>query len=334
MFFEQMVKNFKNAEKLFGQTMIRELTGYDSKYIDKNAKIPEFQRELKKRIKDKIDELKEKGLVKESGLITTDGLDTAALFLINEEFEKTKNSISSMGEHISSASSNIGDKSDVRLYKKGDKYRDLAVKATITRAIKRGHNKIQDVDLHTYEREDRQKVNIIYAIDASGSMRGEKLGLAKKSGVSLANKAIRDSNKIGLIVFGSEIDSKVHLTNNFYSFVKPLTRVTPGQETDIALAIEKSIELLHNANGIKHIVLLTDGIHTTSQDPEKEVLTQVYKASQEGITISVVGIELDKNGLSLAQKIVDNSKGNLYSVKNLNDMQGVIIADYSYINQI
>lgn len=326
--FEQMVKNYKNAEKLFGETLIRELSGYDPKYIDKNIKIPEFQRELKKRIKDKVDDLKDKGLLKESGLITVKGIDASALFLMDEEFENSKKGFTSFGEKVPVIANLSGDRTESRNYRKGDKYKDIAIKQTVTRSIKRGRTQVLQEDLQTFEREANQQINIIYAIDSSGSMRGEKLRLAKKAGVSLANKAIKDRNKVGLVAFGSEVDKQLNLTNNLYDFTLYLSKLTPGQETNISLAITKSVELLHDAKGIKHIVLLTDGLHTTSADPEKEVITEVIKARQDNITISVVGISLDEIGLNLAEKIVNTSKGNLYSVKDLEDMRGIIIADY------
>ena len=58
--FKELVSNYKNAKKLYGETLIRELSGYDPRYVDKNVKIPEFQRELQKKLKDKAEELKEK----------------------------------------------------------------------------------------------------------------------------------------------------------------------------------------------------------------------------------------------------------------------------------
>ena len=87
MMFKDLVKNFKNAEKLYGETLIRELSGYDPRSIDKNVKIPGFQRELQKRLEEKAEDLKNKGLLKKNGTFTKEALNTAALFLIREEYE-------------------------------------------------------------------------------------------------------------------------------------------------------------------------------------------------------------------------------------------------------
>ncbi len=326
--FAQMVDNYKNAKKLYGNTLIRELTGYDPRFVDKNVKIPEFQRELKKRLKDSAKDLQEKGIITARGQFTKESLLSAALFLIDEEYQEKKGHSSTFGEHVHFASDMQGEKSFSRPFRKGDRYKDISVKEAIKTAIRRGHKNVHEEDLHTYERESRQEINVIYALDVSGSMKGEKLKLAKKAGVALAHKTIKDRNKVGLVLFGSEIQDHVQLTNDLFTFVSPLTKILPGAETDIALAILESRKLLESAKGIKHIIILTDGLHTTSKDPQKAVLKQVSMASHQEISISVVGINLDDIGMELAQSIVDLSKGRLHGVVESKDIGGVIIADY------
>ena len=331
MMFKELVTNYKNAKKLYGQTIIRELTGYDSRYVDKNIKIPEFQRELQKRLKDKADELHEEGILTKGGQFTKDSLIAAALFMIDEEFKQAPLGYSSYGEPSPKAANNQGERSDVRKYKKGDPYKDLAVRQSISRALKRGRTELSSNDLHSYDRESRQKINIIYALDTSGSMKGDKIRLAKKAGVSLAHRAIHDHNEVGLILFGHKIQTKVELTKDFFTFVQPLATCIPSNETDLGLAIETGIELLQGVTGIKHIVLLTDGLHTTSKDPRKAVMEQVGLAQHQDISISVVGINLDTLGLEMAEDIVDMSQGNLYAVQDLKDVGGIIIADYAQL---
>ena len=326
--FKELVKDYTNAKKLYGETLIRELSGYDPRFIDKNAKIPEFQRELQKKLKDKADELNDKGIIGDSGKFSPDALNTAALFLIQEEFIHTSNGYSQLGEPVPKSSDLSGERSTLRDFKKQDPYKDIAVRQSVTKAIRRGHSELSLDDLKAFDREARQDVNIVYALDTSGSMKGEKLRLAKRAGVALGHRAIRDNNKVGLIIFGSDIEKKVGLTKDFFSFVKPLALSTPGQETDIALAVRHGVRLLENETGIRHIVLITDGLHTTSSNPEAAVLDEIGKAVAQGISISVVGIALDDIGEKLANTIVDNSKGSLYAVSSPDEVQGVVIADY------
>lgn len=328
MMFKDMVNNFKNAKKLYGETLIRELSGYDPRYIDKNVKIPEFQRELQKRLQDKADDLQDKGLMKGNGTFTKDALNVAALFMMQEEFESSLGPSSYFGHHVHKTSDAQGDKSTIRPYKKGDPYKDVAAKQSAKLAIRRGRSTLVKEDLVSFDRESRQQINVVYALDTSGSMKGEKIRLAKRAGVSLAHRAIRDNNKVGLVLFGSSIEKQVPLTKNFYSFVRPLITSFPGNETDIALAIKTARFQLHDAKGIKHVVIITDGLHTTSKSPTSDVLEQVMIACEDDISISLVGINLDDTGLDLARQVVDLSNGRLYSVKDLSDVGSVIIGDY------
>ena len=51
-------------------------------------KAHEFYSVLQKRLKENVDALKEKGIVREDGRFTLDAVQTAALFLIEEEFKE------------------------------------------------------------------------------------------------------------------------------------------------------------------------------------------------------------------------------------------------------
>ena len=52
--FENLVNNFSNAERLYGQTFLNLVSGYDFNYLKRNIKIPEFQRELKRKIENMV----------------------------------------------------------------------------------------------------------------------------------------------------------------------------------------------------------------------------------------------------------------------------------------
>src|SRR3989338_10094411 len=85
LMFEKMVKNYKMAQQLYGDKLIRQMTGYDEKYVEKNVKIPEFQRDLKQKMQENFEAMQEQGLVDKHGVITEKGIELAALELYVED---------------------------------------------------------------------------------------------------------------------------------------------------------------------------------------------------------------------------------------------------------
>jgi Mg-chelatase subunit ChlD len=78
----------------------------------------------------------------------------------------------------------------------------------------------------------------------------------------------------------------------------------------------------------KYLLLLTDAMPTIGDDPSKATLDAVEKAVAADITVSLIGIQLDKKAEDFAQKIVDLGKGRLYIVKNLEEMDRIVLLDY------
>ena len=325
MIFENLVKNFKMAEKLYGDTIIREITGYNPDYIKKNVGIPEFRKELEKNIKENIDDLKKKGYVDKDGFVTEQGITLSSLVLYTEELNNLIPK--GFGEKREKKKSIYGDREDYDSFKKS-RYRDIAIKQSVKTALRRKHEKLEIPDLKIFQRRKKGKISIVYALDSSGSMRGEKIKTAKKAGIALAFKAIQEKNNVGLIVFGSEIKKVVEPTQDFGLLLRELTQIKASMETDIAKTIEKSLELFPQTKVTKHLVLLTDAMPTKGKQPEDETLQAVSIAREEGITISLIGINLDEKGLNLARKMTEISNGKLYKVKDLKEVDKVILEDY------
>ena len=63
LMFEQLVKNYTMAKHIYGESIIRLVSGYEPDYVRKNIGIPEFQKELKEKIQEKIEQLKEDGFL-------------------------------------------------------------------------------------------------------------------------------------------------------------------------------------------------------------------------------------------------------------------------------
>jgi Mg-chelatase subunit ChlD len=323
----QMVKNYALTKSLVGEALIRAVSGYDPAYVENNIGIPEFQRELKKRMRERMERFKRDGVVNKEGIITEKGVELASVVMCCQELD---NIIPKgiHGEKIHKKASIYGDKQDVRDYRKGDRYKDLSIKKSAKTAIRRGHTSIGFEDLRTHERQSKGEVYIIYALDASGSMKGDKIGVCKKAGIALAYKALWERDKVGLIVFGTDVKEAIPPTDNFPLLLSAITRIKASAETDIAKTIMRAVELFPSTKVTKHLLLLSDALPTKGDDPEKTTLEAVSAARSSGITVSMIGINLDEKGKRIAEKITEIGRGKLYVARDLKEIDKLVLQDY------
>lgn len=326
MMMDHLVKDFENAKKLYGETLLRIASGEDPGTLKRNIRFPEFQRQLKTKLKQKERELKDANLLDKEGNISNLGMDLASLVMYTQELNDLR--AKGLGEKKSKHKMIYGDKNNIRNYKKHDRYRDISIRSSVRAAIRHGHSGLENNDLKVFERDSKGKIYIVYALDASGSMKGKKIEVCKKAGIALAYKAIEEKDNVGLIVFGSAIEDVVYPTSDFSQFLRKITSIRAKKQTDIASTIDKAIEMFPHDNVTKHLVLLTDAVPTIGDDPGKSTVNLVEKASALGITISVIGIDLNAEGTELAKKIVEIGSGNLFVVKDLNNVDKIVLEDY------
>lgn len=326
LIFSLVVKNFQLATHLYGEKLIRLITGYNPSYIKRNLNVPEFQFELQKRINAAVSSLELDSLIDSEGAISSDGITLASLILLMEEIDALQSK--GIGSKKSYKKAEYGDRADVRFFRKGDSYKDLALKYSLKLALRRSHPALLDEDLKSFERVDKNSIQIIYAIDASGSMRGEKIAAAKKAGIALAFKAIQNRDEAGLVVFGSDIKFTEKPTKDFRKLLEAITRIRASKQTDFVRMLTKSVELFARRKLTRHLIIITDALPTAGNKPEQEALEAVCKAKAQGIGISMVGINLDNKGKSFAERLVQLSKGRLYLVKNLGEVDRIVLEDY------
>ena len=327
LMLEQIVKNFKLTKQLIGPTIIRALTGYEPDQIERNLNIPEFRKEIRERIKHKLDELKGEKLVDSEYQLTDKGLKLAAIMLFTEELESLKSK--GYGEKHQKRMAMEGETETTKPYT-SERYRDIAIRKSIRKAIRRQHAEMHPEDLESFERESRGKATVIYALDASGSMKGKKLEQCKKAGIALAYKAIEENDSVGLAVFGRQVRTEVKPTKDFHYLLREIAGIRALEQTDIASTIRRAGEMFSHekAESKKHLILITDILPTSGKEPEKATLEAVSELAAEGVTISVVGISPEEQGKKLAEKIVEVGKGRFLIAKGPDDIDALVLEDY------
>lgn len=326
MIFDKLVTNYKLAKKIYGESFLREISGYSESQLERNINISEFRQELKKRIKEKTEKMQQEGLLNEEGTMTEKALKLSKIILYTEELDKLAPK-GLLGEQKHKKSLHQGTKEDTKRFAK-ERYHDIAIRKTIKLATRRQHTTLQKEDLQAFERKSKGRRNIIYALDASGSMKGQKLIECKKAGIALAHKAIQENDKIGLIVFGKETRKKIPPTNNFKELLDSIAQVTAKEKTNIAATIKEAATMFPKEEAAKHLILITDAMPTTGELPEKETLEAAATAADQQITISVIGINLRKEGEEIAKKIAEIGKGRLFAARNINEIDQIVLEDY------
>jgi Mg-chelatase subunit ChlD len=146
--------------------------------------------------------------------------------------------------------------------------------------------------------------------------------------VALAYKAISEKDKVGLVVFGTEVKDAVAPTDDFGFLLQRITRIMASRQTDFALMIRKAIELFEPGVQTKHLVILTDALPTVGKEPEKMTLEAVSSARANGITISIIGIKLDKKGIELAEQMARIGDGRFTVAQDLENIDRLVLQDY------
>ena len=129
-------------------------------------------------------------------------------------------------------------------------------------------------------------------------------------------------------MFGSEIKTVVEPTLDFSYLLRSITSAKASKETDLVASLRKSVELFPNENITKHLILITDALPTIGKEPEEDALKEVSIARNNGITISLIGINLNEKGKKLAEKIVELGEGKLYVVKDVGNIDKIVLEDY------
>jgi Mg-chelatase subunit ChlD len=332
LMFQNMVRSYGTAKQLYGPRLLSLLTGYDGGYIERNIRIPEFQKELRSQIDKAVGRLKDQGLLDDDERPTGRALTLAALTLYTEELDRIEPK-GWRGEREHKRRAAFGDRSDRRAWQRGDKYHELDVRASVRRAARHRHASILIDDLRAAPRKARGSICVIYGLDASGSMRGEKLEYAKKAGVALAYAAIRRKDRVGLVVFSAEVEQAVAPTGDFSELLRTMAGVRASKQTDFVATIDKASQLFPKDGATRHLVLITDALPTVGEEPGQRTLGAVGEARANGVTISIVGVKLDKEGRKLAEEIVRIGEGRLLLARHLDDVDRLVLEDYAAVAQ-
>ena len=176
--------------------------------------------------------------------------------------------------------------------------------------------------------------DIVFVLDTSGSMSGEKIEQAKKA-LDFCVNNLNTKDKFSIITFESDVEKfseKLLSANNenIENATDFIEKISASGGTNIYDALLSSLELFSDSTNPKIIVFLTDGQPTVGVTNVDKILNAVSERNEDS-RIFVFGVGYDVN-THLLDKISEQNKGVSEYVKPEEDIEVKVSGFYSKIS--
>ena len=214
------------------------------------------------------------------------------------------------------------------------KAEDLAVGATLRAAApyqwSRGGGQsglvILPPDLRVKVRESRVGADIVFAVDASGSMgAARRMKEVKEAVLSMLMDSYQKRDQVGLVAFrGGEAAAVLELTRSVELAQRELQALPTGGRTPLAAGLEEARRMLERQrrrvrDSLPLLVLITDGRANFSRggDPVEEALRAARRVAEAHIPAVVIDTERQFVSLGLAAQVAQVMGAPCYRVEEL-----------------
>ena len=211
---------------------------------------------------------------------------------------------------------------------------DLAFDATLRAAApfqrsRRGSQAviIRPEDYRSRVREKHIGANIIFLVDASGSMGAQqRMKMVKGVILSLLKEAYQKRDRVGLVAFRRDKGEVLLPVTRSVDLAEKLLRDLPtGGKTPLAEGLESTLQLIYGLDQRDKgqqtvVVLITDGRANAayaSDDPVARALDMAERFSRTPALSVVLDTENDYLKLGIARQLADKMGASYYTLRQL-----------------
>ncbi|MEA2030979.1 MAG: von Willebrand factor type A domain-containing protein [candidate division Zixibacteria bacterium] len=187
--------------------------------------------------------------------------------------------------------------------------------------------------------ENRKPANLIFVVDVSGSMsRENRLGLVRKS-LRLLLDELTPNDRVGIVVYGSTgrvIMEPTGLENKF-QIERAIERLTPGGSTNAEEGLKLGYEMAKNhfnPSHINRIILCSDGVANVGRTGAADILKQIKKYADKGITLTTIGFGMGNFNDVLMEKLGNKGNGSYAYVDRLPEARRVFVENLTGMLQV
>jgi tight adherence protein B len=152
--------------------------------------------------------------------------------------------------------------------------------------------------------EQGEVVDVVLAVDTSGSMEGDPLEAAVDAASSFVS-AVPDNVRLGVVTFSDEAKVAQRVTSDRDAVQEAIDGLEATGETSLYDGVTQAVSLLSDTNQ-GNIVLLSDGSDTVSDDSLAQAISAAKKAKA---TIYSVGLQSEETDEAALQQMAQATGG-------------------------
>lgn len=158
--------------------------------------------------------------------------------------------------------------------------------------------------------------SVVFVVDKSGSMTGEKIQQAK-SALKFVLNNLREGDLFNVVVYDSQVTSfrpKLQVFNdkNRQAAVGFVEGIYAGGGTNIHDAVTGALKQLKQSERPNYLIFLTDGLPTAGETNEAKIAAAARKSNSNRVRILTFGVGYDVNSRLLDRLARDNSGASEY----------------------
>ena len=186
------------------------------------------------------------------------------------------------------------------------------------------------------EARDREVVakDVIFVLDTSGSMEGEKIDQAKKA-LAFVLDHLNAEDRFAIVPFNSGVSTyarELLPASEHRPALRYVEEIIAGGSTDIDAALQRALDLADTRSGRPQIVLfLTDGLPTVGEQEPGRILENVRRRSSADVRLFPFGVGYDVNSALLDSLSQENHGASAYILPGEN-LEERVSAFYAKIN--
>jgi uncharacterized protein YegL len=182
--------------------------------------------------------------------------------------------------------------------------------------------------------EKRQAKTVVFVVDRSGSMSGEKMEQARQA-VKFVLNNLREGDTFNIVAYDSEVETFRPELEKFNEETREqalgfVNGLFAGGTTNIDGALSRAFEMLRDDDRPSYLLFMTDGLPTFGETNETKIVENAERANRVRARLFSFGVGYDLNS-RLLDKLARSGHGITEFVRPNEDIEAAVSSFYKRI---